>query len=688
LDRDFKIESQNNKYLLYCSQDFWGELHKLQHTPNKNIISESYQKLAKYFSKYFSENITGQQLWEFINSWRRKNYFEGRYYHRDIYKNVGLLKYRVIGSLDGNNDGVNDILMYRRNERWIASQLILYDFKNAEIVWKREMAQYIPKNFFRIVDLDQDGKKEILIKTYSSCSEMPVEWFKNPNEMGYTTQARFFILTNEGKIKTINGKKQLYNYEKNGFYEYNNIFLPEWNKIILGLRVVSDFSEKKIEYIDLQTGLKYETEIPYTSIIGIKRQDDTAEAYNLDKGILERIEFDANFNIQNTKFATVNEAKKRLIPGELYLKGERYISLQDMIMLDNGLNIVLKPGKAIHSAKFVNNKLIYIDSNNRSLSIARFDVQKELNPWALIILLAELILILASILIVHIIKLPHNSIKKSYFVIFSILHKLYYWQIKGDIKHYYKLPKKIAFSEKIPQQILHEISNNHKQIIHDDYLIFSYKVFELSTFKALQIIQVLTHDLKNDILLHKMQIHNFLKERGKDSAEEVLATADEISKAAVMLSNFMHINKMYKEEVKINLFMENLEANYINDGKYELLGFENRCYSEYFYVDNKLLSIAIKNLINNAMKEIDKNGYVKVVFKEDIENHYIRIENPTNLKGELLPKFKDIGFTTKAEGSGIGIPIALEIVENHKGKLNFYLIDGVLRAEIVIPNKW
>lgn len=689
LERDFKIEMKNGKYIVYFATDFWEKLNNDQWFPKKNINNKSYKDLTDYFSKYFSTEFSEREIWELINRFRRKQYYEARFYHRNKYEDSGLLKYVVLGSLDGNGDGINDILIAKNNDRWIASEILLYDFKNEKILWRRRSSLYIYDNFSKIVDLENDGEKEILVNYYSPCSEMPVEWFQNPKEFGYTTQTQFMILANDGEIKTVQDNLQNYHYKKKGYYKYNSYFMPEWNKIFLAMRTLSDFSNKKMEVIDLATGEKFTTDINYTNVIDIRKHENMLELYNLDGGILKRIRVNKNLEIVEESKTNIRKKVSRIIPGEILIKGQRYIVLDNMMILDDNLNLVSTAVKSISSPQTYDNKLIFIDNENDKLSIASFNTKTELNPWAIVLLLLEIILFLISLLVVYLIKLPYNSANHSYFVIYGFLGKLYYWQIKGDARHYYKLPKKFAFNVKVGYDILHELSKEHRLIYSQNYILFNYKVYELSTLKSLQIIQVLTHDLKNDILLHKIQIQNFIKEKEDKKAEEIMQTAEDISKAAIMLSNFMHINKMYKEEIKISHFIQNLEALYLNDDKYELLSFENRCHSKHFYVDKKLLEIAIKNLINNALRAVDNvDGFVRVIFKENIENHYIIIENPANLSEDVVNKFKNIGFTTKSDGSGIGIPIALEIIKNHNGKLNFYLLEGILRAEIILPNTW
>ncbi|MDY6915264.1 MAG: HAMP domain-containing sensor histidine kinase [Candidatus Cloacimonadota bacterium] len=678
--KDYKIEFDGNAYVLFFSLAFWEKMLNEEHIPPKTIENENFQEFKLFLEKYFATDLTSIQVWEFITRFNRKKHFQKKIYYKIQNKDHGLLKYKSIAGLDGNGDGVDDILMYRRSECRIAAKLLLYDYKNDKILWQRYFSQHIPYNFFSIVDIENDGKKEILVSTYSNCSEPPPEFFKC--NLSLTMTSQFYIITNTGEIKTIDGKEQKFSYPKYGYYEYKYLFLPKDKKILLGVRVFDDFEDKKLQYADLETGEINDTDIIYNNIVGFRKNDGKIEVYDLDKGLLKKIILNSNFQQIDMIEKQINK-KVSVLVQDISIQGRNYIILQNLI-LDNNLNVVCDLDTHIIN-DFYDNKAFFITSDNK-LSYATFTREDKINPWIIVLLLVEIFLIILVVLLVHLIRIPFNSANESYFTVYCILRKLYFWQIKGNIKHFFKLPKKIAFSKKVAQNLLEDISRDYRKVASNDFLFFSYEVYQFTSLKLLQIIQVLVHDLKNEILLHKMQLDNLLNKKDKKSSNEILQTADDISQSAIMLSNLMHINKMYKEETNINEFWHELEANYLNDKKYEFLSFEKKVYSENFYVDKRILLIALKNLINNSLREIE-SGYVKIELIEKEKQYIFSIENPAEIEEEDLAKFKDLGFTTKKDGSGIGIPIALEIIENHQGKLNYYFEHGILKAEIVIPKK-
>jgi signal transduction histidine kinase len=90
--------------------------------------------------------------------------------------------------------------------------------------------------------------------------------------------------------------------------------------------------------------------------------------------------------------------------------------------------------------------------------------------------------------------------------------------------------------------------------------------------------------------------------------------------------------------------------------------------------DKKLINQVVVNLMNNAMdalKEIAENRLIKIHIENTRQNR-IRIcisNNGPPIAPEVQDKVFVPFFTTKSEGSGIGLSICQEIMKLHNGSL-------------------
>ncbi len=103
--------------------------------------------------------------------------------------------------------------------------------------------------------------------------------------------------------------------------------------------------------------------------------------------------------------------------------------------------------------------------------------------------------------------------------------------------------------------------------------------------------------------------------------------------------------------------------------------------------DRRLISQALTNVLKNATEGIDarastqEGGRILVVLRADPDG-FARISVSDNGKGfpaEDRHKLVEPYVTTRAEGTGLGLPIVMKIFEDHQGGVE--LFDGLARAD-------
>ena len=89
------------------------------------------------------------------------------------------------------------------------------------------------------------------------------------------------------------------------------------------------------------------------------------------------------------------------------------------------------------------------------------------------------------------------------------------------------------------------------------------------------------------------------------------------------------------------------------------------------YCDFESIRIVFVNIILNAIQAMKNVGKIDIQVTRDVENVLISFENSgPNILEKTISKIFDPLFTTKQEGTGLGLVSCKRIVEEHKGKIS------------------
>lgn len=101
--------------------------------------------------------------------------------------------------------------------------------------------------------------------------------------------------------------------------------------------------------------------------------------------------------------------------------------------------------------------------------------------------------------------------------------------------------------------------------------------------------------------------------------------------------------------------------------------------------DYEKMLIVIVNILLNAIQSIgDKEGIIKISINETSIEYKIKIENSgPNIPEKDLQRIFDTLFTTKLEGTGLGLSSCKNIIEQHNGKIQ--VINNPVTFSITIP---
>ena len=200
-----------------------------------------------------------------------------------------------------------------------------------------------------------------------------------------------------------------------------------------------------------------------------------------------------------------------------------------------------------------------------------------------------------------------------------------------------------------------------------------------------------THELKNPLTVCNGYLEMILKCNEKDKLTYIQIVRDEIKRSLNIINeysnnNFLDINK---KEFNINCLFEDIKSNL--DSLYKENNTEIIIISKsnlMYYGDyNKLKQVFI-NIIKNSY-ESKTNDKLLIVIKIDEDKSIYKIsiiDNGMGISKNNINKIYNDYYTTKENGNGLGIPYAKEIIELHRGSINYYSKENIgTRVEIILP---
>jgi signal transduction histidine kinase len=87
--------------------------------------------------------------------------------------------------------------------------------------------------------------------------------------------------------------------------------------------------------------------------------------------------------------------------------------------------------------------------------------------------------------------------------------------------------------------------------------------------------------------------------------------------------------------------------------------------------DSDQIHQVLLNLLLNALQAIDQKGKIAVTVERQQDTAVIEVvDNGRGISPELLPNIFRPFFTTKGDGTGLGLSLARRIVEDHQGRID------------------
>lgn len=198
----------------------------------------------------------------------------------------------------------------------------------------------------------------------------------------------------------------------------------------------------------------------------------------------------------------------------------------------------------------------------------------------------------------------------------------------------------------------------------------------------------ISHEIKNPIAVCKGYLDMCTED--KNYKKYIPIIKSEINKTLNLLQDFSACNKIKieKDILDIGLLIEEIESNLklIFDKKKIKVYIEKLEEEIYINGDYNRLNQVFLNIIKNSIEATDenKNSYIKIYTKINKNKIKIYIEdNGIGISKENINKISEPFFTTKQNGTGLGVLLSKEIVSAHGGTLKYISKENIGTTVII-----
>lgn len=300
------------------------------------------------------------------------------------------------------------------------------------------------------------------------------------------------------------------------------------------------------------------------------------------------------------------------------------------------------------------------------LVIYTFIIKKKIKPVSIVNIFIVIKSFMLSLAVFWFIK-PEGTFTSNLTYLFTIILVLYF--VTNLIIYFFAKGEKIV-----------DLSNDLEKIEKE-------KELRSSLFKV-------THEIKNPIAVCKGYLDMIDYEDKKKIRKYIPIIKDEINRTLILMDDFLDYTKIKieKEEMDLSMLLEELEESLKdlfkkNKIKVNFNNIDDELYIEADY--NRMKQVFI-NILKNAVeaKDIKKeNMYINVKLENNSNSIKVIIEdNGIGMDEETLNKISEMFFTTKKKGSGLGVSLSKEIIEQHNGTIVYdSLKDKGTKVVITLP---
>lgn len=203
----------------------------------------------------------------------------------------------------------------------------------------------------------------------------------------------------------------------------------------------------------------------------------------------------------------------------------------------------------------------------------------------------------------------------------------------------------------------------------------------------------ITHEIKNPIAVCKGYVDMFDKKDINKCERYNEIIKNELNRTLIIIDDFMNYTKIKVklDIIDINMLLSEVLESFSLIFKINNVDLINKVTDDEIYIngDYDRLKQVFINLIKNGIESFDgKNGKLEIKSKENNKEVIISIiDNGCGMDEEVFKNINKMFYTTKKNGTGIGLPLSNEIIKLHNGRINLYSKKGEGTTVEIIFNK-
>lgn len=175
------------------------------------------------------------------------------------------------------------------------------------------------------------------------------------------------------------------------------------------------------------------------------------------------------------------------------------------------------------------------------------------------------------------------------------------------------------------------------------------------------------NDLDDDIFIKGLRTIESAASHAYKLVENLLIWSKNQSKGKEFNPEWLDLNERILDSLKIS------EGAILNKELHVSFNPKKECS---VFADRNMIDLIIRNLISNAIKFTNKKGRIKIKVETDKEEVYVSVaDNGIGIPGNKLKtifeidKHKNTLGTENEQGTGLGLILCKDFIENHKGKI-------------------
>lgn len=190
----------------------------------------------------------------------------------------------------------------------------------------------------------------------------------------------------------------------------------------------------------------------------------------------------------------------------------------------------------------------------------------------------------------------------------------------------------------------------------------------------------ITHEIKNPLAVCKGYLDMFDINNPAKANRYVNIINQEIDRTLLLLKDFSNVSKLNIDKIimDVNMLLEDVcdESRMILKNN---IKFKYKIHDEEVYIngDYNRLKQVLLNVIKNAKESIKEKGIVELNTKI-VKNKFIITvkDNGIGMDKETIKNIGTAFYTTKKNGTGLGVCFSKEIIEKHGGTIEYFSKKG------------